>query len=116
MVVSESTQGFTQQSFPIYNAPQFGIQKSEPFFGDIGYSNPIPWPLVKTVGWWTAGTIPEEKALILRADPEYYAVNNLIRTNAGLATIDVNDPIYQFEREDYTIPIGYGGRKGKAKK
>ena len=116
MVVSESTQGFTQQSFPIYNAPQFGIQKSAPFFGDIGYSNPIPWPLVKTVGWWTGGTIPEEKALILRADPEYFAVNNLIRTNAGLATIDVNDPIYQFEREDYTIPIGYGGRKGKAKK
>ena len=113
MVLSESTKGFTQQSFPIYNAPKFGVRKSEPFFGDIGYSNPIPWPLVSTVGWYTAGTIPEEKALILRADPEYFATNNFIRSNAGLPTIDANDPIYQFERADHTIPIGYGGRKSR---
>ena len=103
---NESTQGFTGPNFPTFNDPRFGIVKSEPFFGDIGYSNSIPWPLISTAGWWHGGTIPEEKALIMRADPEYFAANDLIRSNAGLPTININDPIYRFERKDFTIPVG----------
>ena len=85
--------------------PELKWEKSEPFFGDLGYSIPLPWPTTTTVGWWTAGTIPEEKALILSDQPEWNAVNDVIRSNKGLAEIDVNDPIYSYQRSDRTIRL-----------
>ena len=94
---------FLTQSYDF--RPELKWKKSEPYFGDLGYSIPLPWPQVTTVGWWTAGTIPEEKALILSDQPEWNAVNNIIRSNEGLPEIDVNNPIYSFDRSRYTYKI-----------
>ena len=82
-----------------------GWSRSEPVYGDLGYSLPLPWPAVTTAGWWTAGGIPEEKVLILSDQPEYNAVNDIIRSNKGLPEIDVTDPIYSYQRSDKTIRV-----------
>ena len=79
--------------------------RSEPFFGDLGYSLELPWPEVTTAGWWQAGGIPEEKVLILSDQPEWNAVNDVIRSNKGLPEINVNDPIYSYQRSDKTIRL-----------
>ena len=47
-----------------------------------------------------------EKALILSDQPEWNAVNNIIRSNEGLPEIDVNNPIYQYQMSDRTIKLG----------
>ena len=105
-MVLEGTSGMTEGQF---DAPEFRILKSEPFFGDLGYSLPIPWPLVHTAGYWEHGTIPTEKKLLFRSDPEYFSTNGRIRSNRGLKTINVSDPIYSFQRSDYSVPVNSTG-------
>ena len=108
-MVLEGTSGMTEASF---DAPEFRVIKSEPFFGDLGYSLPIPWPLIHTAGYWEKGSIPTDKKLMFRRDPEYFATNNKIRANSGLKTINTGDPIYSFDRSDFTISVpGDGGRR-----
>lgn len=85
--------------------PELKWEKSEPYFGDLGYTLELPWPMVTTAGWWQAGTIPEEKALILSDQPEWHAVNNTVRINQGLPEINVRDPIYQYSRDSKTIKL-----------
>ena len=92
-----------------FHPSQFEITKSKPFFGDLGYSLPIPWPLISTAGFWHDGTIPTERKLIMRADPEYFAVNDLIRTNNGLATVDASKAIFNFDRNEWSIAVPSGG-------
>ena len=104
-ISGDETSGFTGPQYPLQTV-SFNITKSEPFFGDLGYSLPIPWPEVTTYGWWEEGpSYPTENVLITRRDPEYFAQNDLIRSNAGLPEIDVNDPIYQFDRSKYTFKV-----------
>ena len=108
-MVLEGTSGMTEASF---DAPEFRVIKSEPFFGDLGYSLPIPWPLIHTAGYWSKGTIPTDKKLMFRQDPEYFATNNKIRANSGLKTINTADPIYSFDRSDFTVSVpSDGGRR-----
>lgn len=85
--------------------PELKWQRAEPFYGDLGYSLPLPWPQTTTAGYWNAGTIPEVKALITRDDPEWFAVDDRVRTTGGLPEINVNDPVYQFQRSDYTTIV-----------
>ena len=92
-----------------FHPKQFEITKSEPFFGDLGYSLPIPWPLISTAGFWHDGTIPTERKLIMRADPEYFAVNDLIRSNNGLPTVDASKAIFNFDRNEWSIAVPSGG-------
>jgi hypothetical protein len=88
--------------------PEYKWQRAEPFYGDLGYSLPIPWPTTTTVGWWTGGGIPEEKVLIMSDQPEWHAVNNRVRSNAGLPEIDAENPIYQYQMSDKTIRFENG--------
>ena len=46
---------------------------------------------------------------MLRRDPEYFATNNKIRANNALKTIDTGDPIYTFDRSDYTVRVPSDG-------
>ena len=93
--------------------------QSEPFFGDLGYSIDIPWPDVTTVGYLNGGNmkesgglvqnyfptnrLPEQKNLLILSDkPEYFAVNNHVRSTGGIPQINTADPIYAFSRAQHT--------------
>ena len=72
--------------------PELKWEKSEPYFGDLGYTLDLPWPMVTT-------------ALIMSDQPEWHAVNNTVRVNQGLPEIDVNNPIYQYSRDSKTLKL-----------
>ena len=93
--------------------------QSEPYYGDLGYSLDIPWPDVTTVGFMNGGNmkesgglvqnyfptnrLPEQRNLLILSDkPEYFAVNDHVRSTGGIPQIDVNDPIYSFSRSHHT--------------
>ena len=93
--------------------------QSDPYYGDLGYSIDIPWPDVTTVGFMNGGNmkesgglvqnyfptnrLPEQRNLLILSDkPEYFAVNDHVRSTGGIPQIDVNDPIYSFSRNRYT--------------
>ena len=107
MVVSgDEISHVTGSAFPLQMV-NLNVTKSEPFFGDIGYSLPIPWPSISTFGWWEDGpAYPTENVLITRRDPENFAQNDLVRSNGGLPEIDPNNPIYKFDRKNFTFNVG----------
>ena len=95
---------------------------SEPFYGDLGYNIDIPWPDVSTVGYLNGGTMKEsgglitnfypsnrlptqDNLLITRDDPEYYAVNNRVRSTGGIPAINLNEPAFQFARAKHTLIV-----------
>ena len=97
-------------------------QTSEPFYGDLGYSIDIPWPDVSTAGYLNGGTMKEsgglvtnffpsnrlptqDNILITRDDPEYFAVNDRIRSTGGIPAINMNDPAFQFARAKHTLIV-----------
>ena len=78
---------------------------------DLGYSLAIPWNDVYNTGWlnysddinppikmWGA-----ENQIVVRDDPEFHAPGDLIRSTGGLPAINLNDPKYEFSREEYTF-------------
>ena len=75
----------------------------KPMF-DIGYSLDIPHNPVYNTGWQFSkpDTWGKEHLLITRPDPEFYAPDNLVRSNGVVPEININDPIYSFNRENYT--------------
>ena len=78
-------------------------------FSDLGYSLEIPWNDIQTSGWANTEAEPmkvwgTENKLVIRDDPEYFAPDNLIRSNV-IPAINLNDPIYQFSRKDYTYSL-----------
>ena len=99
---------------------EFHWKQSEPFFGDLGYSLPLPWPNVSTAGYLEGGNMndsggveprmptnrmPSQKQLIHSDRPEWFATNNKIRTLGGLPEIDVTNPVYTYRRADATVNI-----------
>ena len=106
-MVLEATSGVTQNSF---HTPELGQIRSEPYFRDYGHSFTMPWVLPHTAGYWNFGTIPTEKKLITRDDPEYFATNNIIPSTGGTPAINTNDPVYQFDRSDFTFSVPGGVR------
>ena len=95
---------------------------SEPFYGDLGYNIDIPWPDVSTVGYLNGGTMKEsgglitnfypsnrlptqDNLLILKDDPEYYAVNDRVRSVGGIPAINLNEPAFQFARAKHTLIV-----------
>ena len=101
-MVLERTSGVTQSS---WHAPELGRIQSEPYLRDYGHSFNIPWVMPHTAGFWTEGTIPTEKKLIMSDVPEYFATNDIIPSTGGLPVIDPSDPIYQYEREQASVPM-----------
>ena len=81
---------------------------------DSGYRIPIPANPVSTFGWQygvpthgdakygeTSRVWGQENVMTTRADPEWYAPNNEIRSNV-IPEIDPKNPIYQFDRAKFT--------------
>jgi hypothetical protein len=82
------------------------IQRSYEDWNHYSYSLAIPWNEVYTNGWQEQK--PDiwgyERKLITRSDPEYFAPDGIIRSNI-LPQINPNDPIYSFDRAEYTFDI-----------
>ena len=92
-----------------YN-PTATIERGMESFADAGYSLAIPWNDITTFGWMNRETQTPmkvwgtENKLTLRADPEYYAPGDLIRSNV-IPAINVNDPVYAFDRAEHTYAL-----------
>ena len=80
-------------------------RSEEPMF-DLGYSNDIPDNDIYTAGWQLSkpDTWGKEHLLITRSDPEYFAPGNYIRSNV-IPHININDPIYTFDRSDHSYVL-----------
>lgn len=80
--------------------------RGELTYTDLGYSLDIPANDVVTAGWISQKpeTWGKEGLLITRSDPEYYAPDNLIRSNV-LPSVNIHDKIYSFDRSKYTYKI-----------
>ena len=80
-------------------------RSEEPIF-DLGYSLDIPYNDIYTAGWQY--TKPEtwgkENLLITKPDPEYFAPGGIIRSNI-LPHININDPIYAFDRSKHSYKL-----------
>ena len=81
-------------------------QRSEQPLFDLGYSLDIPVNDIYSTGWIfeKPNTWGSEHLLITRPDPEYFAPGGQIRSNV-LPAININDPVYMFNRSDYTYDI-----------
>ena len=82
------------------------VSRSQPMFTDLGYSLDIPWNDIYTAGWQDSkpDTWGFENKLITRSDPEYFAPENIIRSNI-IPQINPHDPIYSFDRSKFTYTI-----------
>ena len=80
-------------------------RSEEPLFG-LGYSLDIPANDIYTAGWIfeKPSTWGSENLLITRSDPEYFAPGGFIRSNV-LPHINLNDPVYQFDRSKHTYKL-----------
>lgn len=89
-----------------FTNPTSQIERSLQPIQDLGYSLDIPWNDIITTGWQESR--PDiwgyENKIITRSDPEYFAPGNIIRTNV-LPQININDPIYSFDRANYTYSL-----------
>ena len=87
------------------------IDRGMKLWDDVGYSLDIPWNTVYTAGWQDAkpthsdGPVwGSENKLITRPDPEYYAADGIVRSNI-IPEININDPIYSFDRSKHTYSL-----------
>ena len=102
--------------------PKTSRVQSEPYYGDLGYLIDIPWPDVTTAGYLNGGNMqesgglvqnyyptnrmPEQRNILITSDqPEYFAVNNRVRSTGGIPQINTNDPIFSYSRKQNTIII-----------
>ena len=66
----------------------------------------IPWHDIYSTGWQMVkdNTWGQENKMVLKPQPEFFAPGNLIRGNGGgLPSVNTNDPIYQYKRQNATV-------------
>ena len=80
-------------------------RSEEPLF-DLGYSLDIPANDIYTAGWIfkKPETWGQENLLVTRPDPEFFAPGGIIRSNV-IPHININDPMYAFDRSKYTYKL-----------
>ena len=82
------------------------VSRSMALWDDVGPLPDIPWNEVYTAGWQFEK--PDiwgyERKLITRPDPEYFAPDGIIRSNI-LPQINIHNPIYSFDRREYTYDV-----------
>ena len=81
------------------------IKASYPISGHLGFMFDLPREQ-PVAGPWYFGEgreyIAGDRRMVYRSDPEYFAVDNVIPAVNGKAMVDVSDPAYSFNREDWT--------------
>ena len=84
------------------------IERGMKPWNDLGYFPiDIPWNDVYTAGWQESR--PDiwgyENKLITSSQPEYFAPDNIVKSTGGLPSIDINNPIYAFDRSQHTYSV-----------
>ena len=95
-----------------YTNPMSHIARSYEQWTDLGYSLDIPWNAVYTAGFFNKGDFKHsdglpwgtERELVTRNDPEYYAPDDMIRSNV-IPEINTHNPIYSYDRKRFTFKI-----------
>ena len=90
-----------------YWTPPFEYRVSEfqkPVSNTLGFQTTIPWPETQTAGYYNGqGAMPDRKELVYRDDPEWFSVQNIVRSSGGVPNINPYAREYKFNREDYTV-------------
>ena len=98
------------QTKNFYSNPTTTISRSEEDLFGLGEQPwlSIPWNDITTAGWTNRpdqirvwGT---ENQLVMSDQPEFFAPENIIRSNI-IPSININDPIYAFDRSQYTYTV-----------
>ena len=94
-----------------YWAPDVTFQKikSKPLIDKtLGFFTDIPWPLPVTAGAYSGeGAIPgrRELSFATEAQSEYFAIDNVVPSTAGVAMVNIYAPYYKFKRSDHVYKV-----------
>ena len=80
-----------------------GSKSQKQFENNLGFFFKLPHPEVSTAGFYF-GENPGygRRELVFRSDPEYFTVDNTIRSSGNVPEINPYNPIYKFKRSDHT--------------
>ena len=83
------------------------IQAMRPQEGHLGFQIDIPYPPPVATPWYHGeNPVIGRRELIMRADPEYFAVDNVIPyLTPNIPLVDIFDPSYSFDRQKYTFHV-----------
>jgi hypothetical protein len=83
------------------------LQYTYPLANHLGFFIDIPHkPPVATPWYFGENALPGRRELVMRGDPEYFAVDNIIpHLTESIPLVNMNDPSYQFRRAKYTFYI-----------
>ena len=74
------------------------------FTRDLGFRWTLPWPLPVSAGWYHGqGPRAGRREHVFRADPEWFAYDNIIPSTAGTPMVNPFSDEMKFRRSDYTI-------------
>ena len=84
---------------------KYRVRKSlKPVANTLGFQTTIPWPQTQTAGYYFGeGAMPDRKELVYNSQPEWFSVQNIIRSSGGVPNINPYAEEYKFSREDSTV-------------
>ena len=101
-LASYTSSYWTPAPYYIATKHAFPVENNMGFLFDLPRRNPVSGP-------WYFGegreNIPGTRELILRSDPEYFAVDGILPTINGKPMVDVNSAPYLFDRNDHTFRV-----------
>ena len=91
---------------PAYHAPNtdYPVSSLLPMTGHLGFQIDIPHRApVATPYYFGENPVIGRRELVTRADPEYFAVDNVIpMLTEKVPLVDLSDPSYAFSRAKFT--------------
>ena len=92
---------------PYWVAPASTVRFVMPVDNTLGYQIDIPYPPPVATPWYFGeNPVIGRRELVMRADPEYFAVDGIIPYLAPkIPLVDIFDPSYAFDRSKYTFHI-----------
>ena len=93
---------------PYWEPPtDFQTRKTlKPIARDLGFQFNIPWPLPVSAGYYFGENPPPgRKELVYDSRPEWYAVDNVIPSTAGIPLMNPYTEEMKFDRSKYTQQV-----------
>ena len=92
---------------PQYTSTVYPVSSPPPMTHHLGYKVDIPHaPPVATPWYYGANPQWGRREIVLREDPEYYAVGNVVpMLTDKIPLVDINDASYKFSRQQHTFHL-----------